>query len=101
MLKRHSLDLFVLPASPCRELKSLFRLIGGVSEFGGGVSLSKIAAGYRLYAAWCAELAKHVSDPGRRVALLTMAQDWLKLAEQVFRPERPTTEKAEPPHDNP
>ena len=73
----------------------------GVSEFGGGVSLSKIAAGYRLYAAWCAELAKPVSDPGRRVALLTMAQDWLKLAEQVFRPERPTTEKAEPPHDNP
>jgi hypothetical protein len=43
------------------------------------------AACYRLYAANCLELAEHISDAQRRVFLLHMARDWLKLAVQVER----------------
>lgn len=38
---------------------------------------------YRLYAANCIELAEHVFDRDRRVFLLNMARDWLKLADQA------------------
>jgi hypothetical protein len=38
---------------------------------------------YRLYAANCVELAEGVADPDRRVFLLAMAIDWLKLADQA------------------
>jgi hypothetical protein len=59
-------------------------------------------ATYRLYAANCIELAEHVGDVDRRVFLLSMARDWLKLAEQAERaafdakslPERPDGESA-------
>ncbi len=40
---------------------------------------------YRLYAANCVELAKHIPDLDRRVFLLGMARDWLKLAELAER----------------
>jgi len=39
------------------------------------------AAGYRLYAAYCAEIAQTVTDTARKVALLDMAQAWVRLAE--------------------
>ena len=38
---------------------------------------------YRLYAANCVELAENIQDLDRRVFLLAMARDWLRLAEQV------------------
>lgn len=41
------------------------------------------AACYRLYAANCLELAERVTDVERRIFLLHMARDWLKLAVQV------------------
>jgi hypothetical protein len=39
------------------------------------------AAGYRLYAAYCVEIAQTVTDSARKVALLDMAQAWARLAE--------------------
>jgi hypothetical protein len=49
------------------------------------MSLSKVAACYRLYAVNCAELAQDTLELGRRVALLNMAQAWVRLADQVER----------------
>jgi hypothetical protein len=46
---------------------------------------SEAVACYRLYAANCIELAEFVSDVDRRVFLLNMARDWLRLAEQAER----------------
>ena len=43
---------------------------------------SEAVACYRLYAANCVELAEHIGDADRRVFLLSMARDWLKLADQ-------------------
>lgn len=40
---------------------------------------------YRLYAANCIELAKTIPDVDRRVFLLNMARDWLRLADQAER----------------
>ncbi len=40
---------------------------------------------YRLYAANCIELAEHIGDVDRRIFLLSMARDWLKLADQAER----------------
>jgi len=47
------------------------------------MSRHELAAGYRLYAAYCAEVAREPVDPGRRAALLNMAQAWARLAEQL------------------
>jgi hypothetical protein len=52
------------------------------------VSPSEIAACYRLYAACRAEIAQRASDQSRKVRFLDLAQAWLRLAEQVFRPVR-------------
>lgn len=38
---------------------------------------------YRLYAAHCVEIARQVTSPNSRAALLTMAQAWLVLADQA------------------
>jgi hypothetical protein len=46
---------------------------------------SEAIACYRLYAANCIELAEFVPDVDRRVFLLNMARDWLKLADQAER----------------
>jgi hypothetical protein len=43
------------------------------------------AFSYRQYAAKCLEIAQNIVDIDRRLFLLNMAQDWLKLAEQVER----------------
>jgi hypothetical protein len=47
------------------------------------MSPGEAAASYRLYAAYCAEIAQTVTDSARRVALLDMAQAWANLAEHV------------------
>ncbi len=50
------------------------------------MSVSREAvACYRLYAANCVELAEHIPDLDRRVFLLNMARDWLKMADQAER----------------
>jgi hypothetical protein len=38
---------------------------------------------YRLYAVYCVEIARELADPGRKAALLNMAQAWVALANQV------------------
>jgi hypothetical protein len=43
------------------------------------------ARSYRQYATKCLEIAQNITDIDRRLFLLNMAQDWLKLAEQVER----------------
>ncbi len=48
------------------------------------VSREAIAC-HRLYAANCIELAEQIGDADRRVFLLSMARDWLKLAKQADR----------------
>ena len=45
----------------------------------------KAARSYRQYAAKCLEISQNIADIDRRLFLLNMAQDWLKLAEQVER----------------
>jgi hypothetical protein len=45
---------------------------------------------YRLYAIYCVEIARELADPGRKAALLSIAQAWIVLAEQL--------EKAGDPH---
>jgi len=47
------------------------------------MSPGEAAASYRLYAAYCAEIAQTVTDSARKVALLDMAQAWAKLAEHI------------------
>jgi hypothetical protein len=53
------------------------------------MSGSEVAASYSLYAAYCFEAARGTSEPGRRLALLNMAQAWTELADhaQKFRGE--------------
>ena len=38
---------------------------------------------YRLYAVYCVEIAQELADPGRKAALLGVAQAWVALADQV------------------
>jgi hypothetical protein len=45
--------------------------------------IRETAACYRLYAANCLELAERADEIERRVFLLHMARDWLKLAAQI------------------
>ena len=59
-----------------------------------GMSAARVAACYRLYAAYCVETAQQISDSARKVTLLSMAQAWMKLAESVER-EVPTIEDGE------
>ena len=52
------------------------------------MSSRELGACYRLYAAYCAEKAQEILEPGRRLALLAMAQAWSRLAEQVDKSAR-------------
>ncbi len=47
--------------------------------------LEETARCYRQYANKCLEIAQKIGDIDRRVFLLNMARDWLKLAQQVER----------------
>ena len=53
------------------------------------MSPAEAAASYRLYAAYCAEIAQTVTDSARKVALLDMAQAWAKLAEHIDKDSPP------------
>lgn len=52
------------------------------------MSSRELGACYRLYAAYCAEKAQEILEPGRRLALLAMAQAWSRLADQVDKSAR-------------
>jgi hypothetical protein len=47
-----------------------------------GMSPGEVIA-YRLYAVYCVEIARELADPGRKAALLSIAQAWLVLADQL------------------
>jgi hypothetical protein len=57
------------------------------------MSPGEVAAVYRLYAVYCAEIAQTVTDSARKLILLDMAQAWAKLAE--------VTDKDRPPEQAP
>jgi hypothetical protein len=44
---------------------------------------SDSAACYRLYAAYCVEMAQNTLDCGHKAALLNMAQGWGTLADHI------------------
>jgi hypothetical protein len=48
------------------------------------------AAAYRLHAEICAEIAREVADLDTKLELLSMAQAWMRLAEQARKNERPS-----------
>jgi hypothetical protein len=62
-----------------------------------GMSPGEASASYRLYAAYCAEIAQTVTDSARRVALLDMAQAWARLAEAVDKDRPPEETSAATP----
>jgi hypothetical protein len=47
------------------------------------MSPSEVAACYRLYAVYCVDLAQGFLQPGRKLALLNMAEAWTRLADQI------------------
>jgi hypothetical protein len=47
------------------------------------VSPSEAVAYYRLSAAHCIEIARHISDTAEKTSLLVMAQAWLALADHT------------------
>ncbi len=51
-------------------------------HLGMGMSPGEVIA-YRLYAVYCVEIARELADPGRKAALLGIAQAWIVLADQV------------------
>jgi hypothetical protein len=61
-------------------------LILGKGEMAG----HEHAAAYRLHAEICAEIARQVSDLETKLELLSMAQAWMRLAEQALKNERPS-----------
>jgi hypothetical protein len=53
--------------------------------WGWGMSPREVIACYRLYAAYCIEIAQRLSDRGGKIALLNMAQTWIALAQGTRR----------------
>jgi hypothetical protein len=49
------------------------------------MSPREAVACYRLNAVECRQMAAHVEDAGHRLALLSMAQAWFRLADQVSK----------------
>jgi hypothetical protein len=47
------------------------------------MSRSEVVACYRLYAAYCLDLAQHHVEPDRRIAWLAFARAWSRLADQA------------------
>lgn len=56
------------------------------------MSPGEAAASYRLYAAYCVEIAHTATDSARKVALLDMAQAWARLAELADKDSPPAEE---------
>jgi hypothetical protein len=46
---------------------------------------------YRLYAVQCVELARQLTDSASKATLLTMAQQWIVLADQADRNSKAST----------
>jgi hypothetical protein len=65
------------------------------------VSPGKTIACYRLYAAYCLEIAQRLSDRGGKIALLNMAQTWIALADQIEKAEGATHGVPTHPSDEP
>jgi hypothetical protein len=66
-----------------------------------GMSLGKTIACYRLYAAYCLEIAQRLSDRGGKIALLNMAQTWIALADQIEKAKGATHGVPTHPSDEP
>jgi hypothetical protein len=49
------------------------------------MAVSELVAAYRLHSAHCTEIAQRSRDPEIKLALLTMAQGWLTLANQAMK----------------
>jgi len=49
------------------------------------MAVSELVAAYRLHSAQCTEIARRSRDPEIKLALLTMAQAWLTLADQAMK----------------
>jgi hypothetical protein len=49
------------------------------------MAASELVAAYRLHSARCTEIAQRSQDPEIKLALLTLAQSWLALAEQAIK----------------
>jgi hypothetical protein len=49
------------------------------------MAASEFVAAYRLHSAQCTEIAQRSQDPEIKLALLTLAQSWLALAEQAIK----------------
>jgi hypothetical protein len=62
-----------------------------------GLSPGEVAAVYRLYAVYCAEIAQTVTDSARKVILLDMAQAWARLAEHIDKGSPPEEASAAAP----
>jgi hypothetical protein len=54
---------------------------------------SELVAAYRLNAANCTEVARHFEDVEHKIALLDMAQAWLRLAEITEKVRRSPAER--------
>jgi hypothetical protein len=61
------------------------------------MSPGEVAASYRLYAVYCAEIAQTVTDSARKIILLDMAQAWAKLAEHIDKDGPPGEASASSP----
>ena len=57
----------------------------------------ELVACYRLYAANCVEIAKGISDPNGKVALLGMAKAWMQMANQIVKHTAPAMSSATDP----
>lgn len=64
------------------------------------MSPREVAASYRLYAAYCFEAARVTVDPGRRLALLNMAQAWTDLADATQKSRDKNDLDRNDPHDD-
>ena len=49
------------------------------------MAVSEVVAAYRLHSARCTEIAQRSRDLETKLALLTMAQAWLTLADQAIK----------------
>ncbi len=58
-----------------------------------GERLMSASERYRRYAAECLRLAQSAGAPADKTMLVEMADRWVRLAEQVERAEKPTSEK--------
>jgi hypothetical protein len=53
------------------------------------MSSQELVACYRLYAANCVEIAREISEPNRKLALLSMAEAWIQMANQLVKHANP------------